>query len=124
MILPPIIAASLPPPPGPHAVGYTFLVHPPLSPFSHSSPTLKSTGKPAFQIEEIGYCLFYPGLPEGKRGKEWVSWVPDPFWGVIRGYERFLGGKGGMSWLVKPLGYIAGRLQVCCTSSPVLSIHR
>ncbi|OXB35727.1 hypothetical protein LQV05_005837 [Cryptococcus neoformans] len=112
MILPPILAASLPPPPGPHTVGYTFLTHPPLSPFSHSFPTLKSTGKPAFRIEEIGYCLFYPSLPEDKKGKKWVSWVPEPFWGVIRGYERFLGGKGGISWLVKPLGYIAGRLQM------------
>lgn len=38
--------------------------------------------------------------------------MPEPFWGVIKGYERFLGDKGGMSWLVKPLGYIAGRLQM------------
>lgn len=112
MILPPILTASLPSPPGPHAVGYTFLTHPPFSPFFHPSPALKSTGKPAFRIEEIGYCLYYPTLSGGKEGKGWVNWVPEPFWGVIKGYERFLGGKGGMSWLVKPLGYIAGRLQV------------
>ncbi|ADV23587.1 1-alkyl-2-acetylglycerophosphocholine esterase [Cryptococcus gattii Ru294] len=112
MILPPILTASLPSPPGPHAVGYTFLTHPPLSPFFHPFPALKSTGKPAFRIEEIGYCLFYPTLSGGKEGKRWVNWVPEPFCGVIKGYERFLGGKGGMSWLVKPLGYIAGRLQM------------
>ncbi|KAL0247363.1 hypothetical protein I308_104399 [Cryptococcus tetragattii IND107] len=112
MILPPILTASFPSPPGPHAVGYTFLTHPPFSPFFHPSPALKSTGRPAFRIEEIGYCLFYPTLTGGKEGKGWVNWVPEPFWGVIKGYERFLGGKGGMSWLVKPLGYIAGRLQM------------
>lgn len=120
MILPPILTASFPSPPGPHAVGYTFLTHPPFSPFFHPSPALKSTGRPAFRIEEIGYCLFYPTLTGGKEGKGWVNWVPEPFWGVIKGYERFLGGKGGMSWLVKPLGYIAGRLQVWLKFSSTL----
>ncbi|WVR09414.1 hypothetical protein IAU60_006481 [Kwoniella sp. DSM 27419] len=116
MPLPPLISASLPLGTGPHGVGYVPLSHAPISPFAHPNPKHVETGEPALQIGEVAYSVFYPTQASG-RGKG-VSWVPEPFWGVVRGYERFLNGKTGqqsgigLRFLAGTLGYIAGRIKI------------
>ncbi|WVQ95156.1 hypothetical protein IAU59_002250 [Kwoniella sp. CBS 9459] len=127
MPLPPLISANLPSATGPYAVGYVALSHSPIAPFAHQHPTHVETGSPALKVHEVAYSVFYPASNEG--GKGWfgsgsksssmgVSWVPEPFWGVIKGYEKFLSGKTGqppsrgMKWLAGTLGYIAGRLKI------------
>ncbi|WVF67465.1 hypothetical protein IAT40_002221 [Kwoniella sp. CBS 6097] len=122
--LPPLISANLPSGTGPYAVGYAPLSHPPIAPFSHQQPIHVDSGLPALKVHEVAYSVFYPASNEG--GKGWfggkptmgVNWVPEPFWGVVRGYEKFFEGKTGqpggrgMKWLVGTLGYIAGRLKI------------
>ncbi|WWD19258.1 hypothetical protein CI109_103716 [Kwoniella shandongensis] len=117
MPIPALLSASLPSAPGPYRVGYAPISHFPISPFSQPHPTHILNGKPALQIQQIGYSVFYPCSPEsrgwlrgGGNGKG-VSWVPEPFWGVVKGYEKFLGAKG-MRWLSSTIGYIAGRIKM------------
>ncbi|OCF40122.1 hypothetical protein I317_06073 [Kwoniella heveanensis CBS 569] len=128
MPLPPLISANLPSATGPYNVGYVPLSHPPIAPFSHPHPThVEHPGLPALKVHEVAYSVFYPASNES-GGKGWlggagkgpagVNWVPEPFWGVVRGYEKFFEGKTGqpggrgMKWLVGTLGYIAGRLKI------------
>ncbi|WVO14537.1 hypothetical protein L204_102172 [Cryptococcus depauperatus] len=115
-MLPPVLKGFLPSPPGPYQVGYAYVANPPLSPFHHVYPQLKSTGQPAFQVQEISYCVFYPCTPgtDGSKKKhvQGVRWVSEPFWQVIEGYKRFLGRNGKMAWLMGPIGYITGRVQM------------
>lgn len=102
-LLAPIISSSLPgTTPGPHKrIGYTYLRHKSLSPYTRPSPTFQSTKAPVFQNKEVGYAVFYP-CDAGKSG--WLSsgkgvgWFPDPIGGMTKGYAKFLG-KNGLGWL-------------------------
>ncbi|WVW85391.1 hypothetical protein I302_107429 [Kwoniella bestiolae CBS 10118] len=116
MPLPPLVSSNLPSATGPYNVGYIPLSHKPISPFSHPQPLFTETTTPALRVHDIGYSVFYPA--DSKKGPKGVSWVPQPFWGVVKGYELFLQGKTGqassrgMRWLASTLGYIAGRLRI------------
>lgn len=144
--LPPIVSGALPPPQQASApsLGHAFLRCPPISNFSLPSPVYKSTSRPAFEIKEIGYSIFYPCDEERKKGsKKWVSWVPEPEKGILDGYEKFIG-KSGLSWMceffpigipqvsrhfadpiVKVLGAAVGRISVSYSdTSPDERTHR
>lgn len=99
--LPPIVSGALPPPqqsPAP-SLGHVFLRCPPILPFSIPSPVYTSTSRPALEIKEIGYSVFYPCDESKKKGlKKWVDWVPEPEKGVAQGYEKFMG-RSGLNWM-------------------------
>ncbi|ODN90734.1 1-alkyl-2-acetylglycerophosphocholine esterase [Cryptococcus wingfieldii CBS 7118] len=118
-MIPPILSffASLPSPPGPHPVGYAHITCPPIAPFAHPFPLLKSTSKPAFSLSHVGYAVFYPcntdyedAKGKHQERKKGFGWVPEPMSEIIKGYGKFAGGKGAVSWFVRPLGYFASRL--------------
>ncbi|WWC71354.1 uncharacterized protein I206_105309 [Kwoniella pini CBS 10737] len=116
MPLPPLLSSNLPLPTGTYGVGYIPISHKSISPFEYSHPTLNETDKPALKLNDIGYSVFYPTDLKGRT--KGISWVPEPFWGVIKGYELFLSGKTGqsnsrsMKFLANTIGYIAGRLRI------------
>ncbi|WWC90565.1 uncharacterized protein L201_005501 [Kwoniella dendrophila CBS 6074] len=122
MPLPPLISSNLPSSTGPYQVGYIPITHKPISPFSHSQPIHVETNLPALKVHDISYSVFYPTDAKASIfGSKGVSWVPEPFWGVIKGYEKFLQGKTGgstqastrsMKLLASTVGYIAGRLRI------------
>jgi hypothetical protein len=95
--LTPLISATFPSSrPGPHKhIGYAFLSTPALAPWSLKSPTFSSNGRPALNLSNIGYAVYYPSVPPKRGwlggGEGTVDWVSDPKREVVRGYERFLG---------------------------------
>ena len=98
--LPPLISGSLPAPQqqGALPLGHVYLRTPPISNFSIPSPTLTSTGKPALEVREVAYSVFYPCEPKLKGYKKWISWVVEPTKGIVEGYEKFVG-KSGPGWI-------------------------
>jgi len=98
MKLPTLISGSLPSPQQQNALplGHIYIRTPPLSNFSIPSPKL-SNDKPALEIKEVAYSVFYPSEPKWK-GKKWVPWVIEPTKGVLEGYEKFIG-KSGLGWM-------------------------
>ncbi|WRT68617.1 uncharacterized protein IL334_005595 [Kwoniella shivajii] len=121
MPLPPLLSANLPISTGPFQVGYIPISHSPISPFNHPQPIHTRSDSPALKIHDVSYSVFYP-TGNTKSKPKGISWVPEPFWGVVKGYEKFLEGKTGgsstnqngrgMKWLAGTLGYIAGRLRI------------
>jgi hypothetical protein len=97
--LPTLITGSLPPPQqtNPLPLGHIYIRSPPISKFSIPSPTRNS--KPALEVREVAYSVFYPSEPKWK-GKRWVSWVIEPTKGVLEGYEKFIG-KSGLGWMCR-----------------------
>jgi hypothetical protein len=98
MIRSPIVTGSLPAAtPGPFKnVGYAYIRTPPLVPYTTAQPINTLTGQPALSVEQVGYAVFYPCEPAGR--KLGVTWFPEPANEMVRGYERFLG-KKGLSWI-------------------------
>jgi hypothetical protein len=99
--LPTLISGSLPSPQSSSALplGHAYLRSPPLSNFSIASPTITSTGRPALEIRQVAYSVFYPCDTSRTKGyKKWVSWVVEPTKGVVEGYEKFIG-KSGLNWM-------------------------
>ena len=99
----PLITSGLPAAtPGPFkSTGYAFLRHPPLRPFVHSQPTLE--GKPALEIKEVAYAVYYPCTPPVRGWFGWATrkdayWFPEPVGETVIGYERFVGRKG-LGWI-------------------------
>jgi hypothetical protein len=98
--LPPLVSGSLPPPQqqGALPLGHAYLRTAPISQFSNPSPTLTSTGRPALEIREVAYTVFYPRENDKKGLGKWVSWVIEPTGGVVEGYAKFIG-KSGLGWM-------------------------
>lgn len=69
-------------------------------PHTTPQPINALTGQPALRVEEVGYAVFYPCEPAGR--KLGVTWFPEPVNEMVRGYERFLG-KKGLGWICKCL---------------------
>lgn len=99
--LPTLISGALPPPQqqNPLPLGHIYIRSQPSTQFSIPSPTFKSNGKPAFEVREVAYSVFYPSEAKWK-GKKWVPWVIEPTKGVLEGYEKFIG-KSGLGWMCK-----------------------
>jgi hypothetical protein len=97
--LPTLITGALPAPqqPNPLPLGHIYIRSQPSTQFSLPSPTFKSNDKPAFEVREVAYSVFYPSEPKWK-GKKWVPWVIEPTKGVLEGYEKFIG-KSGLGWM-------------------------
>jgi hypothetical protein len=97
--LPTLITGALPAPqqPNPLPLGHIYIRSQPSTQFQLPSPKLKSNDKPAFEIREVAYSVFYPSEPKWK-GKKWVPWVIEPTKGVLEGYEKFIG-KSGLGWM-------------------------
>jgi hypothetical protein len=97
--LPTLITGALPAPqqPNPLPLGHIYIRSQPSTSFSLPSPTFKSNDKPAFEVREVAYSVFYPSEPKWK-GKKWVPWVIEPTKGVLEGYEKFIG-KSGLGWM-------------------------
>ncbi|KAI9637631.1 putative platelet-activating factor acetylhydrolase 2, cytoplasmic [Dioszegia hungarica] len=114
--LSPLISATFPSPrPGPHKnLGYAFLSTPALAPWSLKSPTFISNGKPALNLLDIGYAVYYPSAPPKRGwlggGEGTVHWLSDPKKEVVRGYERFLG-KRTYWLLVKAMSFFVPRMR-------------
>lgn len=101
--LPTLITGSLPGPQSPSALplGHAYLRSPPLSKFSIPSPTITSTSRPALEVREVAYTVFYPCDTSSLKGyKKWVAWVVEPTQGVVDGYAKFVG-KSGLNWMCK-----------------------
>lgn len=97
--LPTLISGALPAPqqPNPLPLGHIYIRSQPSTSFSLPSPKFKSNDKPAFEVREVAYSVFYPSEPKWK-GKKWVPWVIEPTKGVLEGYEKFIG-KSGLGWM-------------------------
>ena len=97
--LPTLISGALPAPqqPNPLPLGHIYIRSQPSTSFSIPSPKFKSNDKPAFEVREVAYSVFYPSEPKWK-GKKWVPWVIEPTKGVLEGYEKFIG-KSGLGWM-------------------------
>lgn len=104
----PLLSSTLPPPSGPHAVGYA-VVRAPAQPWSRPWPIFKSpsprAGQPALQITRSTFALYYPTATLGGS----VPWIPEPAAGVLAGYARYFGGG---KWLARLLSRPAARYQV------------
>jgi len=96
---PTLISGALPAPQqqNPLPLGHIYIRSQPSTSFSLPSPTFKSNDKPAFEVREVAYSVFYPSEPKWK-GKKWVPWVIEPTKGVLEGYEKFIG-KSGLGWM-------------------------
>ncbi|GAA5827062.1 hypothetical protein JCM11251_002228 [Rhodosporidiobolus azoricus] len=107
-----LFTGSLARPTGPYAVSTTDLElsssSPPDASFSHA--LLRSTGRPALQMDTVLLTLYHPSNPHKNGSGQRQHWVQRPFGQTAGGYARFLGQK---PWLVKTfLWLLAARIRL------------
>lgn len=98
-----LLVKSLPPYTGPYAVSTVDLELPVDSPRSFGDAKLKSTGKPALQLDTVLVTLYYPADASRPGSGERQPWFERPLGQTAAGYARFAGQR---PWLMKVFVYL------------------
>lgn len=91
---------------GPHAVSTLDLELPAERPRSFGHATLKSTGKPALQLDTVLVTLYYPADQNRSGAGYRQPWVERPLNQTAAGYARFANQR---PWLMKALVWLFAR---------------
>ncbi|KAI1046368.1 hypothetical protein LB505_009128 [Fusarium chuoi] len=96
----PFFSSRLPAYSGPHDVGAVDLEIPLEKPKHLSETLLKSTKKPAFEVESVLFTVYYPAV-KGARSKGALHpWVPKPLSLTAEGYAR---AAGVNNFIIRPI---------------------
>ncbi|GAA5992039.1 hypothetical protein JCM10908_000709 [Rhodotorula pacifica] len=101
-----LLIKSLPRYTGPHPVSTLDLELPVDQPRSFGDATLKSTGKPALQLDTVLVTLYYPADPHQGGAGTRQPWVERPLSQTAAGYARFANQR---PWLFKALVWLFAR---------------
>ena len=91
-----LITGSIPLGTGPHPISYAYVRSPPLISFTRPFPRYRSTSRPALEIRETAYSIFYPSAKASSRHSGKIPWLPDPA-ETSKGYDKFVGSSWA-SW--------------------------
>lgn len=100
-----LIVNALPEYSGPYPVATADLELAVANPRSFGHALLKSTTRPALQLDTVLVTLFYPADSTQRGSGNRQHWLQRPLGQTAEGYARFLGQK---PWLVKALFWLVG----------------